>query len=194
MQRAKSLSPCRQLSLSQRIIAYHMLITLYSKLRKRLPLALESQKPVSLMKEARKTRNGPTQSRSRKMKKKPSSSALVEKRNENANVSKSNWSKSTNDLLKHRIVEGVMDHVVEEVDVVVARDVVEAMDHSVVAVATDLGEVDVAVERVSAVECPVEDHAVEHMLAIRAVAAHWGELAPREQRILRMRFRCGSAM
>jgi RNA polymerase sigma-B factor len=33
-----------------------------------------------------------------------------------------------------------------------------------------------------------EDHAVEHMLAIRAVAAHWGELAPREQRILRMRF------
>jgi RNA polymerase sigma-B factor len=33
-----------------------------------------------------------------------------------------------------------------------------------------------------------EDHAVEHMLAIRAVAAHWGELAPREQSILRMRF------
>jgi RNA polymerase sigma-B factor len=33
-----------------------------------------------------------------------------------------------------------------------------------------------------------EDHAVEHMLAIRAVAAHWGELAPREQRILQMRF------
>jgi RNA polymerase sigma factor (sigma-70 family) len=33
-----------------------------------------------------------------------------------------------------------------------------------------------------------EDHAVEHMLAIQAVAAHWGELAPREQRILRMRF------
>ncbi len=33
-----------------------------------------------------------------------------------------------------------------------------------------------------------EDRAVEHMLGMRAVAAHWGELAPREQRILRMRF------
>jgi RNA polymerase sigma-B factor len=33
-----------------------------------------------------------------------------------------------------------------------------------------------------------EDHALEHMLGMRAVAAHWGELAPREQRILRMRF------
>jgi RNA polymerase sigma-B factor len=33
-----------------------------------------------------------------------------------------------------------------------------------------------------------EDRGVEHMLAMLAVAAHWGELAPREQKILRMRF------
>ncbi|MGD0928369.1 MAG: sigma-70 family RNA polymerase sigma factor [Streptosporangiaceae bacterium] len=33
-----------------------------------------------------------------------------------------------------------------------------------------------------------EDRGVEHMLGMRAVAAHWGELAPREQKILRMRF------
>ncbi|HZI73484.1 MAG TPA: sigma-70 family RNA polymerase sigma factor, partial [Gemmatimonadales bacterium] len=33
-----------------------------------------------------------------------------------------------------------------------------------------------------------EDRAVEHMLSIRAVAAHWGELPPREQKILLMRF------
>jgi RNA polymerase sigma-B factor len=33
-----------------------------------------------------------------------------------------------------------------------------------------------------------EDRGVEHMLGMRAVAAHWGELPPREQRILRMRF------
>ena len=29
---------------------------------------------------------------------------------------------------------------------------------------------------------------MEHMLGMQAVAAHWGELAPREQTILRMRF------
>ena len=34
-----------------------------------------------------------------------------------------------------------------------------------------------------------EDRGVEHMLGMHAVAAHWGELAPREQTILRMRFR-----
>ena len=33
-----------------------------------------------------------------------------------------------------------------------------------------------------------EDPAVEHMLGMRAVAAHWGELPPREQKILLMRF------
>jgi RNA polymerase sigma-B factor len=33
-----------------------------------------------------------------------------------------------------------------------------------------------------------EDLGVEHMLGMQAVAAHWGELAPREQKILRMRF------
>jgi RNA polymerase sigma-B factor len=33
-----------------------------------------------------------------------------------------------------------------------------------------------------------EDRAVEHMLGMRAVAAHWGELPPREQKILLMRF------
>jgi RNA polymerase sigma-B factor len=33
-----------------------------------------------------------------------------------------------------------------------------------------------------------EDRAVELMLGMRAVAAHWGELALREQKILRMRF------
>jgi RNA polymerase sigma-B factor len=33
-----------------------------------------------------------------------------------------------------------------------------------------------------------EDRGLEHMLGMRAVAAHWGELPPREQRILRMRF------
>jgi RNA polymerase sigma-B factor len=33
-----------------------------------------------------------------------------------------------------------------------------------------------------------EDRRVEHMLGMRAVAAHWGELPPREQRILLMRF------
>ena len=33
-----------------------------------------------------------------------------------------------------------------------------------------------------------EDRGVEHMLGMRSVAAHWGELPPREQRILRMRF------
>ncbi len=36
-----------------------------------------------------------------------------------------------------------------------------------------------------------EDHAVEHMLGMRAVAAHWGELPPREQKILLMRFQDG---
>ena len=34
-----------------------------------------------------------------------------------------------------------------------------------------------------------DDRGVEHMLGMHAVAAHWGELAPREQMILRMRFR-----
>ena len=34
-----------------------------------------------------------------------------------------------------------------------------------------------------------EDRGVEHMLGMHAVAAHWGELPPREQTILRMRFR-----
>ena len=33
-----------------------------------------------------------------------------------------------------------------------------------------------------------EDPGVEHMLGMRAVAAHWGELPLREQKILRMRF------
>ena len=33
-----------------------------------------------------------------------------------------------------------------------------------------------------------EDDRVERMLAMRAVASHWGELAPREQKILLMRF------
>jgi RNA polymerase sigma-B factor len=33
-----------------------------------------------------------------------------------------------------------------------------------------------------------EDNAMEHMLNMQAVAAHWGELAPREQKILRLRF------
>jgi RNA polymerase sigma-B factor len=33
-----------------------------------------------------------------------------------------------------------------------------------------------------------EDSAVEHMLGMRAVGAHWGELPPREQKILLMRF------
>jgi RNA polymerase sigma-B factor len=33
-----------------------------------------------------------------------------------------------------------------------------------------------------------EDPGVEHMLGMQAVAAHWGELPPREQKILRMRF------
>ena len=33
-----------------------------------------------------------------------------------------------------------------------------------------------------------EDPRVEHMLGMRAVAAHWGELPPREQKILLMRF------
>jgi RNA polymerase sigma-B factor len=33
-----------------------------------------------------------------------------------------------------------------------------------------------------------EDRAVEHMLGMRAVGAHWGELPPREQKILLMRF------
>lgn len=33
-----------------------------------------------------------------------------------------------------------------------------------------------------------EDHGLEHMLGMRAVAAHWGELPPREQKILLMRF------
>jgi RNA polymerase sigma-B factor len=36
-----------------------------------------------------------------------------------------------------------------------------------------------------------EDHGVEHMLGMQAVGAHWGELAPREQTILRMRFHDG---
>ena len=35
----------------------------------------------------------------------------------------------------------------------------------------------------------VEDRGVEHMLGMYAVATHWSELAPREQTILRMRFR-----
>jgi DNA-binding CsgD family transcriptional regulator len=33
-----------------------------------------------------------------------------------------------------------------------------------------------------------EDPRVEHMLAMQAVAAHWAELAPREQRVLLLRF------
>jgi RNA polymerase sigma-B factor len=33
-----------------------------------------------------------------------------------------------------------------------------------------------------------EDPHIEHMLGMRAVAAHWGELPPREQKILAMRF------
>ena len=33
-----------------------------------------------------------------------------------------------------------------------------------------------------------EDRGVEHMLGMQAVAAHWGELPPREQKILLMRF------
>ena len=33
-----------------------------------------------------------------------------------------------------------------------------------------------------------EDRAVEHMLGMQAVAAHWGELSPRDQKILLMRF------
>jgi RNA polymerase sigma-B factor len=33
-----------------------------------------------------------------------------------------------------------------------------------------------------------EDRGVEHMLSMRAVAAHWSELPPREQKILLMRF------
>ncbi len=33
-----------------------------------------------------------------------------------------------------------------------------------------------------------EDRGLEHMLGMHAVAAHWAELAPREQQILRMRF------
>jgi RNA polymerase sigma-B factor len=36
-----------------------------------------------------------------------------------------------------------------------------------------------------------EDPRLEHMLSMRAVAAHWGELAPREREILLMRFRGG---
>jgi hypothetical protein len=36
-----------------------------------------------------------------------------------------------------------------------------------------------------------EDPRLEHMLSMRAVAAHWGELPPREQEILLMRFRGG---
>jgi RNA polymerase sigma-B factor len=36
-----------------------------------------------------------------------------------------------------------------------------------------------------------EDPGLEHMLSMQAVAAHWGELSPREQEILLMRFRGG---
>ncbi|MGD0243931.1 MAG: sigma-70 family RNA polymerase sigma factor [Streptosporangiaceae bacterium] len=36
-----------------------------------------------------------------------------------------------------------------------------------------------------------EDPRLEHMLSMRAVAEHWGELPPREQEILLMRFRGG---
>ena len=36
-----------------------------------------------------------------------------------------------------------------------------------------------------------EDPRLEHMLAMRTVATHWGELAPREQEILLMDFRGG---
>jgi RNA polymerase sigma-B factor len=36
-----------------------------------------------------------------------------------------------------------------------------------------------------------EDRQIEHMLAMRAVAAHWGELPPREQAILALRFHGG---
>jgi DNA-directed RNA polymerase specialized sigma24 family protein len=36
-----------------------------------------------------------------------------------------------------------------------------------------------------------EDPRLEHMLSMRAVAAHWGELPLREQEILLMRFRGG---
>ena len=34
-----------------------------------------------------------------------------------------------------------------------------------------------------------EDRRLEHLLGMRAVATHWGELPPREQQILVMRFR-----
>jgi RNA polymerase sigma-B factor len=33
-----------------------------------------------------------------------------------------------------------------------------------------------------------EDQRLEHMLSMRAVAAHWGELSPRQQEVLTMRF------
>ena len=36
-----------------------------------------------------------------------------------------------------------------------------------------------------------EDPRLEHMLGMRAVATHWGELTPREQSILVMSFRGG---
>jgi DNA-binding CsgD family transcriptional regulator len=36
-----------------------------------------------------------------------------------------------------------------------------------------------------------EDPRIEHMLGMQAVAAHWGELSPREQEILQMDFRGG---
>ncbi len=36
-----------------------------------------------------------------------------------------------------------------------------------------------------------EDPRLEHMLGMRAVAAHWGDLPPREQEILLMDFRGG---
>ena len=36
-----------------------------------------------------------------------------------------------------------------------------------------------------------EDPRLEHMLSMQAIATHWGELPPREQEILLMRFRGG---
>src|SRR6185437_17012546 len=36
--------------------------------------------------------------------------------------------------------------------------------------------------------CSAEDPRLEHTLGMRAVAAHWGELPPRQQKILIMRY------
>ena len=45
--------------------------------------------------------------------------------------------------------------------------------------------------RILADSLGAEDPRLEHMLSMRAVTAHWGELPPREQEILLMRFRGG---